>query len=1853
MKRFLWALLLLSMPALGQTTIFNCSSNFVAASSGTCSVNGIGSGSPDFWQRTLTGVSGGVVELNAAGDTHFAYSMNYKVPVNIQAFTASYTWIPGGVAIGFVLQNTSNQPGYEGVDFEQGAGCEDGFFQAKNVAQGNQSPNKVFAISMDQLNGLNSSSSFSYSNTQLYQATQDPCKPNDGDPNYWNSSAVSTSPVPLNSPPGSQTTTTGHTYKVLIGYDGSNVSECTYDVTAANGSCSSSTSGTGTYFQKTWSNVNIPSIVGGNTAYVGIVGSSWGSPPANTYLSQFTYTVNTAPSTPSLNTYTATNKTSSGLSSAANAVNPTFSPSPGSYSSAQSVTLTSSGSSVICYNLFTSITSTTIYPQPDNEGGCAVGTVYSGAISVSSTQTLVASAGLTYTGLPSDQISGLYTISAVPTLTLTASHETMEQGQPVPPLIYTASPTLAGLSCTGAPSISTAATSGSAVGNYAITLGAGTLSCSGYTIATANNVMSVIAADGNGAQINNSVSYPSGFFGGATNPVLNATSNGVCNMVGDGVTDNTSCLNTLNDRYMVTNCSTQPSQVNYLYFPAGTYLFTGQISPCGNGWTYWGDGPQKTIFRLAPNTYASTNTQWFNPSSVNTASNFREYIYNIGFDVGYGNPNAIPMTALMNNSGALRDVLIWVEDSVCPEGLNLSRALAGPALAKNVGIYGCADAIYSNQSEYNFTFDQITLEGQTAQAIDSTGYNWAMQHVLSDNTVPFYLGRSIGTAASLAILDSELLNGASGNTAIRQTNAGGIVYERGVTMTGYGTAISDANGSTQTAMPSEYWSGTAQCVFCSTPGSLRLPEQETPNPVDDPTISNWTNLGTNGANFASAISGSASVTAYAPPGTITGTGTYAITVPDTVNHLIFNNSLTASQNPKFTLTVAGVSSTPLVIDGCPYAVCNIVHTGSRTVVVRDSYLNGYAPSSGAGNFFAEDIVTNGGSNTTSTEFWPSQNVWARQLNIENKTQTNQFVCNGAKLWLLGYKTENNATISGGNPSNVEENGCQAEIFGHFYYPLTATGTGFQTVLTDSSLWDTGITFVPGASQGWPQLYQDTQGLTTNNTPTVSQSATQWTPAFYSYGASGWTGILAPNRAADWTVVGNQTAPATLPANCATQPASQTLAALNTAIAADVGGANFCTIDLTGWGSIGSLSGSILVNHAGKANIVINGGGASTTMLTWTGGASSNCNGLGPTMLCVWNGDGSTNAGSQNWANGASVSNLTQGLNTFTVSSFTNLKVGSLIQIAQPDPTSDTGNLFPCATTGSNGTCSQQGASSAPRLSSVNYSQSQMFVVTACGTSTFGAACTSGNLTLDDKLLAPNWGSSAHAWWSSTLPISNVVIQNISMDISALEGSSINTTVFTECHDCYNVSFIGNRQIGGISTGPAQHNQYLMWQDKNVTVANTYTYGSNPQNSGYNIDFAAGTTDPLAVNNISQKTAAAYICETCVRAVFAYNYAVDNWFGSGWQAGDENSHQAGDYYMLWEGNIGTSAQEDDIHGYSFANTWFRNYLSGHDPAAFARNGGATPANTMVLKDMAYARYENWVANILGTSGTQTSYQYAMTSTTDCGTTNGGQVYQLGSSDQNNTAYTSTCFSAPFNVFNDLDVASSLMRWANYDVVTNAVRECASGSPSPCTGDETGSSASTYPGLASPNTVFPASFIFASQPSWWGSMPWPATGPDVTGGNIPGAGGYANYNPAALCYLNTMGGKTDGSSGALSFNASTCYGSVTPTTCADPFQAGPNYSGSYTSPPTVLPVNAQFSSPTPGCNLFYTSDGSTPTCSSTAWPSGGYNVSSTTTLRTIACQTGYTSSSVIGGTWTITIATPGAPTLSGIYFAGYAQ
>jgi hypothetical protein len=273
--------------------------------------------------------------------------------VNVQKFTSTFTFVPNGQNVAFVLNNATNNPPNDGPGFSSGAGCEGGFYQAFDPVHG--SPNNIFALEFDSWSFLGSVQSFTYSSVQIYKQDQSPCNPNDSGPGYTLTDKISTSPIPLNSPADSQGTTTGDTYSATVTYDGSNFTLNLYDVTAG-GACPGAKC-----FTHTWS-VDIPSWVDGNTAYVGFTAATGETAIAPLHIDSFSYTAGS--------TSTSTSQ----------AAAPGFSPAAGTYSSAQSVTLSDA------------TPGTTIYYTTNGSTPTTSSTRYAGPITVSSTETLHAMA---------------------------------------------------------------------------------------------------------------------------------------------------------------------------------------------------------------------------------------------------------------------------------------------------------------------------------------------------------------------------------------------------------------------------------------------------------------------------------------------------------------------------------------------------------------------------------------------------------------------------------------------------------------------------------------------------------------------------------------------------------------------------------------------------------------------------------------------------------------------------------------------------------------------------------------------------------------------------------------------------------------------------------------------------------------------------------------------------------------------------------------------------------------------------------------------------------------------------------------------------------------------------------------------------------------------------------------------------------------------------------------------------------------------------------------------------------------------------------------------------------------------
>jgi hypothetical protein len=388
-------------PLRSLQTVIDCPSGFT--STGTC---GAAVGENFNFVNGYSSLSGSQILLLPPDMTHIVTAVNYFTPVNVQAFTTTFTFVPNGQFVAFVLQNTlPSAASGTGENFNSGAGCEAGFFQSS--VQPAEVTN-IFALEFDSYNPLTLNGQFSYSNVQIYQTVQSPCSTQGAETEWWGTTKISTSPVPLNSPAGTQNTTTGHTYSATIAYDGSTVTLNLFDVTAG-GACPGASC-----FTKTWSNVSIPSLVNGTTAYAGFTSASGLATSYPLYLPSWTYTVNTPTAT------VASGAVQTG--GAAVASNPTFSPAPGSYTGTQNVTITCpTPGSYAVYNLAPA--GQAILPLPDNMGGAAPGprTLYTGPVAISASNTLYASCGMNTSNpatitafLPSGVVQGAYTISTGP-----------------------------------------------------------------------------------------------------------------------------------------------------------------------------------------------------------------------------------------------------------------------------------------------------------------------------------------------------------------------------------------------------------------------------------------------------------------------------------------------------------------------------------------------------------------------------------------------------------------------------------------------------------------------------------------------------------------------------------------------------------------------------------------------------------------------------------------------------------------------------------------------------------------------------------------------------------------------------------------------------------------------------------------------------------------------------------------------------------------------------------------------------------------------------------------------------------------------------------------------------------------------------------------------------------------------------------------------------------------------------------------------------------------------------------------------------------------------------------------------
>ena len=590
----------------------------------------------------------------------------------------------------------------------------------------------------------------------------------------------------------------------------------------------------------------------------------------------------------------------------------------------------------------------------------------------------------------------------------------------------------------------------------------------------------------------------------------------------------------------------------------------------------------------------------------------------------------------------------------------------------------------------------------------------------------------------------------------------------------------------------------------------------------------------------------------------------------------------------------------------------------------------------------------------------------------------------------------------------------------------------------------------------------------------------------------WSGIIDPSRATDWSNAG---IPGGIPNRtkiCATLNPEGTLAQINSAIAS-------CPANQVVYLNAGTYTIASGINFGSRSNVTLRGAGPDQTILSFTGG--DGCGGLGGDV-CAINSSGygaccsspiqPGGSNSANWTAG-----YAQGTTQITLSNVAGLSVGGVIFIDQLDDASDTRGVYVCQTYGPCGNDVPGGAGRSGR------GQLEIKRVNAIHGKT---------VTISPGLYNTNWRSSQSpaAWWVGPM-LTGVGVEDMTLNHNS--STSANSGVyFFNCFRCW---------VKNVKSLFPARNHVWCYQSMQIVVRDSYFYGTqaNAQKSyGFEGYMCA---DGLVENNIFQHMPTGVILDSTTGLVAGYNYDVDHAYSVlTWQQAGHYVHAVGTSMNLWEGNASDGFTADNIHGTHNQNTLFRNQFTGLDP-------GKTQQTVPILL-YTHSRDFNVIGNVLGTSGYHRTYEDSVASRQTANSQRA--IYVLGFCQNVDTISLSNCNVNGTTMFNDSLTATTLFRWGNYDVETGTVRWNSSEVPTTATPYVNGNP-------VPPNQSLPASFYLSSKPSWWGTMPWPAIGPDVTRGTGPG--GHAYSIPAQVCYNNTP----KDSSGILTFNANNCYGAVT--------------------------------------------------------------------------------------------------------------
>lgn len=612
----------------------------------------------------------------------------------------------------------------------------------------------------------------------------------------------------------------------------------------------------------------------------------------------------------------------------------------------------------------------------------------------------------------------------------------------------------------------------------------------------------------------------------------------------------------------------------------------------------------------------------------------------------------------------------------------------------------------------------------------------------------------------------------------------------------------------------------------------------------------------------------------------------------------------------------------------------------------------------------------------------------------------------------------------------------------------------------------------------------------------------------------WSSLISAPRAAIWTTVGATIVDRQI--TCTTLAAGATAAAIGTAITncANAGGG---VVRL----AAGTFNLSSGIAFAGN-NVTLRGAGPNATFLVFTGGATCTYDALicmrGPWAWAPFSPQNTATWSSTNGVSGT----YAQGATTIYLSSKANLSAGSVILLYQDvDVLTDTWpEVWQCATPG---TCSTEG-----EAYPLGYAQSQVVTVKSVSTATTGPFA----IVIDQPIYHASWRVFENPLGVTHTP--RAMWHNVAGYGMGLEDLSVQSNAgSTGQTSNISMSNVRNSWIKNVRSINADRNHVGIFGSTQVSVVDSYTFGAKGTgNLSYGIEPAFSSAFLLQNNIHHNHQGAILTTQGASGGVVAYNYQIASRFciSSGMMNASGWHHSLASDYILWEGNDFNGYTADAIHGTSHFATLFRNRLNGYD--AYQCGATASTWQTVPVHIYAFARYANVIGNVLGDDrANHNTYESYATSTTSSAQVANQSIFMLGFSGNQQQATTATF---GVDVPNDVRVRSSLFRWGNWDTVGDAARWNSAEVPTALT---------KYANTVPATQTLPASFYLGAKPAWFGSVPWPAIGSDVTSGraNVPATGAEGKFYliPARVCFEAMLGAANAGTTPVLTFNGNACY------------------------------------------------------------------------------------------------------------------